>query len=136
MSAAQKDGDAATAEGPRSGDVLRGFYEAVVRRDFTTARRFLGDDLVFVGLFETYPSADAYLSALRMLMGITARLDVRAVIAEGRDVAVFFELETRAPAEATTLVAEWHQVRDGKIVHVESAFDGRPFAAMFEGGKG
>ncbi len=36
---------------------------------------------------------------------------------------------------ATTLVAEWHQVKNGKISHVESAFDGRPFAAMFAGGK-
>ena len=38
-----------------------------------------------------------------------------------------------APAAAITLVAEWHQVNNGKIVHVESAFDGRPFAAMFSG---
>ena len=47
--------------------------------------------------------------------------------------AVFFELETRAPAEAVTLVAEWHQVRGGRIHHVASAFDGRPFAKMFGG---
>ncbi len=46
-----------------------------------------------------------------------------------------FELETRAPAAATILVAEWHQVKNGKISHVESAFDGRPFAAMFTGEK-
>ena len=119
----------------RAGDVLRSFYRAVVRRDFAEARTYLSDDLVFVGLFETYPNADAYLQTLTGLMGITKRLDVRAVIAEGNDVAVFFELETGAPAEAVTLVAEWHQVRDGKIVHAESCFDGRPFAAMFAGAK-
>jgi hypothetical protein len=118
-----------------SSEVLRAFYRAVDQRDFTTARRYLKDDLIFVGLFETYPGADAYLAALTGLMQIVVRLDLRAVIAEGRDVAVFFELETRAPAEATTLVAEWHQVEGGKIYHVESAFDGRPFAAMFSGGK-
>jgi len=39
------------------------------------------------------------------------------------------------PAAATTLVAEWHQIKNGKISRVESAFDGRPFAAMFAGGK-
>jgi len=116
-----------------SGELLRRFYAAVVRRDFVTARSYLKDDLVFVGLFETYPNADAYLTALQGLMQIVVRLDIRAVIAEGNDVAVFFELETKAPAEATTLVAEWHQVDGGKIRHVESAFDGRPFAAMFSG---
>jgi hypothetical protein len=118
-----------------SGELLRRFYAAVVRRDFVTARSYLKDDLVFVGLFETYPNADAYLTALQGLMQIVVRLDIRAVIAEGNDAAVFFELETKAPAEATTLVAEWHQVDGGKIRHVESAFDGRPFAAMFSGAR-
>ena len=119
----------------RAGDVLRSFYRAVVRRDFAEARTYLKDDLVFVGLFETYPSAEAYLAALTGLMGITKRLDIKTLIAEGNDAAVFFELETSAPAEAVTLVAEWHQVEDGKIVHAESCFDGRPFAAMFAGAK-
>ena len=117
----------------QSGQVLRDFYEAVVRRDFAAARRYVHPDMVFVGLFETYPNAEAYLTTLAGLMQITVRLDVRAVIAEGNDVAVFFELETKEPAPATTLVAEWHRLRDGKIVHAESAFDGRPFAAMFGG---
>jgi predicted SnoaL-like aldol condensation-catalyzing enzyme len=116
-----------------SGDVLRQFYQAVVQRDFAKARTYLHDDLLFVGLFETYPNADSYIATLTGLMSITTRLDVRAVIAEGDDVAVFFELETKAPAEAVTLVAEWHKVKDGKIYHSESAFDGRPFAAMFAG---
>ena len=119
-----------------SGDVLRSFYKAVVERDFASARRWLHDDMVFVGLFETYPNADAYLATLAGLMQITVRLDVRAVIAEGDEVAVFFVLQTRAPAEATTLVAEWHRLKDGRIHHAESAFDGRPFAAMFAGGAG
>ena len=89
-----------------------------------------------MGLFETYRSADEYIAALTKLLSVTVRLDVRKIIAEGNDAAVFFELETRAPAEATILVAEWHQFKDGKISHVESAFDGRPYAAMFASGVG
>jgi hypothetical protein len=116
-----------------SGEVLRSFYAAVVRRDFAEARKYLADDLIFEGLFETYPNAEAYLKALSGLMQITVRLELKVVIAEGGNVAVFFELETRAPAEAVTLVAEWHQVKSGKIYHVASAFDGRPFVAMFGG---
>jgi hypothetical protein len=57
-----------------------------------------------------------------------------AMIGEARaDAAVFFDLETRAPAEGKVLVAEWHQFQHGKISHVQSAFDGRPYAAMFTG---
>ncbi len=119
----------------KAGEVLRNFYHAVAKKDLTEARRYLADDLVFVGLFETYPNADAYLAALTGLLGITVRLDVKTIIAESDQAAVFFELKTKAPAEATTLVAEWHQVRNGKIYRVHSAFDGRPFAALFGGGK-
>ena len=67
------------------------------------------------------------------LLQISVRLDVKKIIGEGNDAAIFFELETKAPAEATVLVAEWYQVRDGKIFHARSAFDGRPYAAMFSG---
>jgi ketosteroid isomerase-like protein len=119
---------------PSAGDVLRKFYAAVVKRDLIAARGCLKDDLVFMGLFETYPSADAYLEALTGLLSITIRLDVKTIISEGNDAAVFFELQTRAPAEATVLVAEWHQIKDGKIAAVRSAFDGRPYEAMFRKG--
>lgn len=120
---------------PNAGEILKKFYAAVAKKDIAAARAYLNDDLVFVGLFETYHNAEEYLAALTGLLQITVRLDVKKIIAEGNDAAVFFELETKAPAEATTLVAEWHQVKNGKISRVESAFDGRPFAAMFAGKK-
>lgn len=116
-----------------AGQVLREFYDAVLRRDLAAARACLADDMVFEGLFETYRSADEYMKTFAGLLQITARLDVKKIIGDGKDAAIFFELETKAPAEATVLVAEWHQTRDGKIVHAQSAFDGRPYAAMFSG---
>jgi ketosteroid isomerase-like protein len=116
--------------------VVRRFYQAVQARDLAAARALLGDDLVFVGLFETYRGPAEYLAALTGLLGITVRLEVKTIVGEGDQAAIFFELETVAPAAATTLVAEWHEVRDGRIRRVQSAFDGRPFAAMFSGAKG
>lgn len=119
---------------PSSGDLLRKFYAAVAKKDLAEARRYLNDELLFLGLFETYHNAGEYIAALTKLLQVTVRLDVKVIIAEGDNVAVFFELETKAPVAATTLVAEWHQIKMGKISRVESAFDGRPFAAMFGGG--
>jgi hypothetical protein len=118
-----------------AGAVLRQFYDAVQKRDMARARGFLDDNLTFVGLFETYRSADSYIATFTQLLQIVTRLDVKAIIGEGDNAAIFFELETTAPAAATTLVAEWHQTRDGKIVRAQSAFDGRPFAAMFSRAK-
>jgi len=118
-----------------AGEVLQKFYAAVIKKDIAAARKYLNDDLLFLGLFETYHNAEEYIAALTKLLQVTVRLDVKRIIAEGDDVAVFFELETSPPVKATTLVAEWHRIKNGKISRVESAFDGRPFAAMFAGGK-
>ena len=117
-----------------SENILTNFYVAVAKRDLKEARKYLRDDLVFKGLFETYPDADSYLAALTKLLSITVRLDVRVIIAQGDDAAVFFDLETKAPVETTTFVAEWHQMKEGKIHRVQSAFDGRAFAVMFGDG--
>lgn len=114
-----------------AGEVLQKFYAALVKRDLTVARAWLADDMVFEGLFDTYRSADEYMKTLAGLLKITVRLDIKKIIGEGNDAAVFFELETKAPAEATVLVAEWHQMRNGKIFHAQSAFDGRPYAELF-----
>lgn len=113
--------------------ILEQYYDAVKKRDMAKARTYLADNMVFVGLFETYPNADAYISTFTKLMQIVTRLDVRTIIGEGENAAIFMEMETKAPAPAVTLVAEWHQIKDGKIVRAQSAFDGRPFAAMFTG---
>jgi ketosteroid isomerase-like protein len=118
-----------------AGEILKKFYAAVAKRDFATARTYLADDLLFVGLFQTYRGADEYVAALTGLLQITVRLDVKRIIAEGDAAAVFFELQTKAPAEATVLVAEWHQFTDGKISQAQSAFDARPYEAIFTGGK-
>jgi hypothetical protein len=118
-----------------AGNIVKKFYEAAVARDLATARTHLADDLVFVGLFETYRGADDYMNAFTGLLQVTIRLQVKTIIAQADEAAVFFELETKAPAEGVVLVAEWHQIKNGKIAHIESAFDGRPFAAMFTGGQ-
>jgi hypothetical protein len=116
-----------------AGTVLKQYYDAVQRRDMAGARSYLHDNMIFVGLFATYPNADAYIATFTQLMNIVKRLDVKVIVGEAENAAIFMEMETIAPAPATTLVAEWHQMRNGKIVRAQSAFDGRPFAAMFAG---
>ncbi len=113
-------------------EVVAQFYDAVVARDLVKARTFLSANLLFAGLFETYRGPDEYLNALNGLLQITIRLEVRKIVGQGDDAAIFFDLETKAPAEAKVLVAEWHRLENGKIAQVRSAFDGRPYATMFQ----
>jgi len=55
---------------------LRPFYGVRQGRDLDEGRRYLADDLVFVGLFKTHPNADAYMAALTGLLSIAVRLEV------------------------------------------------------------
>jgi len=82
-----------------------------------------GDDMTFVGLFETYPNADAYIATFTQLMQIVTRLNVKVIIAEGDNAPFSWKLVTTAPAPATTLVSGMAQTRNGKITRAQSAFD-------------
>ena len=115
-------------------EIVENFYAALVERDFASARRCLAEDLLFIGLFKTDRSADDYLADLEQLLQLTVRLEVKKIVVEGSDAVVLYELETRGPAAATTLVTEWHQMHDGEIARIQSVFDGRPFAAMYGAG--
>jgi hypothetical protein len=117
-----------------AGIILREFYAAIVSRDMTTARSYLADDMVYHGIFMDLAGADAYMAVFRSFMEFTTRLDVKLILAEGENAAVFFEMETTKPARAVTFVGEWHQTRNGKIVRARAACDGRPFASLFPSG--
>jgi ketosteroid isomerase-like protein len=119
-------------------ETVRAFYAAVARRDLAAARACLDEDLKFQGVFEFYSNADAYIGAWSRLLDITVALDVQIIIAEGNDAAIFFEITTREIAgkthesaiTATTLMAQWHHVVEGRIVKSRSAFDGWLFAPV------
>lgn len=111
--------------------VLKEFYAAIVNRDLVKARTYLADEMVYHGIFKTLPSADAYLAVFRSFLEFTTRLDVKAILSDGEDAAVFYEMETTKPSPAVTFVGEWHQIRNGKIVRARAACDGRPFASLF-----
>lgn len=123
----------ATNQEDHVSEILRAYYDAAIKRDFETCRRLLADSLLFRGLFRTYRTADEYLADFKQLLQITRRLEVKSIVAQGGDAVILFELETIAPAAATTLVTEWHHIENGKISRVQSVFDGRPFEAMFAG---
>ena len=55
----------------------------------------------------------------------------KAIIGEGDNAAIFFEMKSKTHAAAATLVAEWNQIKNGRMVRAQSAFDGHPAAAMF-----
>jgi hypothetical protein len=65
-----------------AGEIVKKFYAAVEKRGIAAARRYLSDDLLFLGLFETYRNAEEYIAALTKLLQVVVRLDVKKIIAE------------------------------------------------------
>ena len=111
-------------------EVVESYRSALGRGDFGVARQLMQDDMTFQGPLDTFTTADQYLEASRKLASIIQRIDVKKTFVDGDDVCVLYEMVTNTPA-GTAFIAEWYQVRGGKIAALRAVFDARPFAALF-----
>ena len=111
-------------------EVVESYRAALGRGDFGAARQLMKDDMSFQGPLDTFNTADQYLEASKRLAVIIQRIDVRKTFVDGNDVCLLYDMVTNTPA-GTAFIAEWYQVRDGKIAALRAVFDARPFAAMF-----
>ena len=111
-------------------ETVESYRAALGVGDFATARKLMQDDMSFQGPIDTLHQADDYLESLKRLASIIQRIDVKRLFAEGDDGCVLYEMVTNTPA-GTAFIAEWYQVKGGKIASLRVVFDARPFAAMF-----
>ena len=115
-----------------AGEIVQSYQMALGKGDFASARALMRDDMTFQGPFDTFHTADAYLVPLKQLATIIERIDLKKVFVDGDDVCVLYDMVTNTPA-GTAFIAEWYQVRGGKIASLRAVFDGRPFAPLFGG---
>lgn len=111
-------------------EVVESYRTALGRGDFGAARGLMQDDMTFQGPLDTFNTADQYLEASKRLASIILRIDVKKTFVDGNDVCVLYEMVTNTPA-GTAFIAEWYQVKGGKIAALRAVFDARPFAAIF-----
>ena len=100
--------------------------------DFSTARKFLHDNLSFHGSIDSFDKPEPYLQALEKLHKVVERVDMKKMFIDGNDVCLLYDLVTKTPA-GTAFVCEWYKVKGEKIAEIRTVFDARPFAAMFAG---
>ncbi len=106
-------------------DVVGRFNRALETRDFAAARGLVAEDLHFEGPIDRFTKADDYIKAISQLYGMVKGVEHQATIGEGDEVATLYVLDTPV---AKAPVAEWYTVRGGKIVHIRTYFDARPFS--------
>jgi len=111
-------------------EIVESYRAALGKGDFVTARNLMQDNMTFQGPLDTFNTADQYLEAAKRLASIIQRIDIKKVFVDGDDVCVLYDMVTNTPA-GTAFIAEWYQVKGGKIEALRAVFDARPFAALF-----
>ena len=113
-------------------EIVESYREALGKGDFASARNLMQDNMVFEGPLDTFNKADDYLAANKKLASIIQGIELKKVFVDGNDVCVLYNMVTNTPA-GTAFIAEWYQIKGGKIAYIHAVFDARPFAAMFGG---
>ena len=107
------------------------YFEAWSNKDFDGARSLLHDDVSFLGPFDTFDNADDLIQAITGLGQLIKGLEMRRVFTNGQDVCIIYDLVPNK-AVASVPIAEWYQVRDGKISAISIIFDTGAFSAIFD----
>src|SRR3989442_3592659 len=111
-------------------EIVMAYQKALGKADFAGARRYMHDDLSFVGPFESFNRPEPYLEALGKLHHIVVRVEPRKTFVDGDDVCLLYDMVTNTPA-GTAFICEWDHVRGEKIASVRAGFDAPRFAPKF-----
>lgn len=105
--------------GRSSKEIVLAFIDALNRSDFDAARKFVADDMKFVGVLGSRDGGDAYFSDMKHM---NLKYDVKKSFADGDDVCLFYDVMM---AGVTVLCAGWYQLSGGKIRLFRVIFDPR-----------
>jgi ketosteroid isomerase-like protein len=108
--------------GSDSKDTVMSYIRALDGQDYDGALKCLHDRVRIRG-----PAGETFgkpLDFIEMLRSYHGKYDVKKVFSDGDDVCVLYDLKTSGP---TVFMSSWYQVRDGKIVSIQTVFDSRAF---------
>lgn len=114
-------------------EVVQKYQEATGKGDFGAARKLVRDDLSFHGPIDQFDKPEPLFEALKTLLPMVERIEVRKVFVDGNDVCVLYDMVIKT--SGTELIVEWFKVRDDKIASIRVVFDARPFASLHAGRK-
>jgi uncharacterized protein len=109
--------------------VARGYYDAIVQKDFERVAAAIADDIV---LYEptsvphggTYHGRDAFFEALGGSASLldTEAFDLQHLLVDGEYVAAFVAIPFRDRPSEVMYVIDWLRIRDGKIAELRPFF--------------
>lgn len=93
--------------------------------DTESARQYLHDDMTFRGPLGETNGADEYVAGLKGLSQAVDGAEQHAVIADGDDVCIVYDLLAAGGQRLPTV--GWYHFRDGRISTIRAFLDPRPF---------
>src|SRR5207244_11692098 len=82
---------------PNAKEIVLAYQKALGKGDFAGARKYMRDDLSFVGPFESFNRPEPYLEALGKLHHIVARVEPKKTFVDGDDVCLLCDMVTNTP---------------------------------------
>jgi hypothetical protein len=107
---------------PAPRTVVMSYIEALDNKNYEKAMEHLDPKVRIRGPGgETFGKPYDFVEMLRKYQG---RYDIQKIFADGNDVCLLYDLITNV---ATVSMSSWYQVKDGKIVSIQTIFDPRAF---------
>ena len=97
------------------------YIEAVGRHEFERVEALLAPNVEFEMPGRTITGAAAYVASLRKLAPVILRNEIRSTVADGDEVAIFYDFVTDTPVGAVPS-AEWLTVEGDRIRRVRLVF--------------
>jgi len=114
-------------------DIINAFLDAVENRDFDQALSFLSaEGFSYRGPIDHFEDPEAFIQDISSIGSILKRIERRRVFIEGNEACVIANYHTTMEDLKTTRVAHWIRLENSKITNVESFFDVRAYARMFD----
>jgi limonene-1,2-epoxide hydrolase len=103
-------------------EVVMAFLKSMNDQDFKAARKYVIDDLSFVGVLGTRDSKEAYFKDMEQMR---ARYDIKKAFVDDNDVCVLYDISFGS-SPASLFTCGWYHLQEGKISSIRVVFDPRP----------
>lgn len=114
-------------------DIINAFLDAVESRDFDRALSFLSTEgFSYHGPIDHFDDPSVFIQDISSIGTILKSIERRRVFIDRDEACVIATYHTTMEDLSATQVAHWIRLKDSKITSVESFFDVRAYARMFE----
>jgi limonene-1,2-epoxide hydrolase len=96
------------------------FINSMNAEDFDAARKYVSDDMKFMGVMGSRDNANDYFNDMSKMK---FKYDIKKVFADANDVCLWYDIDMGGK---TIFTSGWYHVEDGKVKWFKVLFDPRP----------